>query len=382
MKTKLLFSFIFLFSLIFNVLLSQTPVSPTRLSISDVNCACTSCKLTWDHSPGAGSYIVYIYKNSFKDMVSELIATKGAGPYNYITISGLATIDLISPSSYTFRVQACNGMGCSVQSSGVNLYRSSAKPSTPLNLVATKLNCTDVNVSWNASSGQPTGYNIYENNILKASTTGTNYRLTNLKSSIYNYKVEAFNTCGTSSSSSESSVTIDLPGPVTNLTWHQFGSAYVLLWNMPISGPVHHYGVYQNYPTGTNYGPIYPTNFGLSGLAPSSMYVFTVTAINSDGCSSTGVTTGFSVKSAKYDENDNLDNESQKLEVLVSTSDNVIIVSGALSFNATIFDISGKKVFENIILNGFVNIASLKQGIYVLHIKSEGNTLIKKFVKQ
>ncbi len=61
----------------------------------------------------------------------------------------------------------------------------------------------------------------------------------------------------------------------------------------------------------------------------------------------------------------------------------IIQTSGDLTEKiATVFDITGKRVYNQKLLNNELNVSSLQNGVYFLRIESNGKRLIKKFVKK
>ena len=49
---------------------------------------------------------------------------------------------------------------------------------------------------------------------------------------------------------------------------------------------------------------------------------------------------------------------------------------------ATIFDVTGKRVFNQMITNNELNVSSLQGGVYFLRIESDGRSITRKFIKK
>ena len=49
---------------------------------------------------------------------------------------------------------------------------------------------------------------------------------------------------------------------------------------------------------------------------------------------------------------------------------------------ATIFDVTGKRVFNQMIINNELNVSNLQGGIYFLRIESNGRSLRREFIKK
>ena len=71
-----------------------------------------------------------------------------------------------------------------------------------------------------------------------------------------------------------------------------------------------------------------------------------------------------------------------KILLYPNPTNDKLFVEGLTNFDATIFDLTGKKVLEIVNANRSIDMSELKPGIYMLHLTSEGNTYVKKVVKQ
>lgn len=79
----------------------------------------------------------------------------------------------------------------------------------------------------------------------------------------------------------------------------------------------------------------------------------------------------------------NLDNlNSENVNLYPNPASDEILVKGLSGFNAEVFDLSGRKLNGISNSGASINISGLNPGIYVVHIKSNGITYIKRIVKQ
>jgi chitodextrinase len=106
------------------------------------------------------------------------------------------------------------GAGCDI--GAYELVQSgSGTPSVPTGLTVTGTTSSSVSLSWNASSGSPTGYTVYRNGKAIGTTggpTATTYTdVTASPSTTYTYTVDAFS--GSSHSAQSSAVQVSTPAP-------------------------------------------------------------------------------------------------------------------------------------------------------------------------
>jgi endonuclease I/chitodextrinase len=90
---------------------------------------------------------------------------------------------------------------------GTVITTDSTAPTTPTNLVASSLTATSCTLSWSASSDNVgvTGYNIYQNNVLKTTVSGTSVNISGLTAATtYSFYVRAKDAAGNISASSTS----------------------------------------------------------------------------------------------------------------------------------------------------------------------------------
>ncbi|MGE0076680.1 MAG: M4 family metallopeptidase, partial [Bacteroidales bacterium] len=165
-------------------------------------------------------------------------------------------------------------------------------PTAPTNLASSNITESSVSLSWTASTDNVavTGYDIYRNGTLLATTTSTSYSVTGLTASTtYTFYVKAKDAAGNVSSASSTisvttSVSTDTEAPTapTSLASASLtSSSFTLSWtastdNVAVTG----YNVYQD---GTLLGTVTTTSYSVTGLTASTTYSYTVKAKDAAG---------------------------------------------------------------------------------------------------
>jgi chitodextrinase len=164
--------------------------------------------------------------------------------------SGSAAVDAIAASTSGCTgttdqrgITRPQGTGCDIGAYEL-VQTGSGTPSVPTGLTVTGTTATSVSLSWNASSGSPTGYTVYRNGKSVGTTGGpsaTTYTdLTASPSTTYTYTVDAFSGSSHSAQSAPVQATTPAPGGTTAVqggavsTASQATSATITL-----SSPVH-----------------------------------------------------------------------------------------------------------------------------------------------
>lgn len=135
------------------------------------------------------------------------------------------------------------GPGCDI--GAYELVQSgSGTPTVPAGLKVTGTTASSVSLSWNASSGNPTGYTVYRNGKSVGTTGGPNATtytdLTASPSTTYSYTVDAFSGTNHSAQSSAVQATTPAPGATTAVQGGSVSTAsQVTSTTISLSAPVH-----------------------------------------------------------------------------------------------------------------------------------------------
>jgi fibronectin type 3 domain-containing protein len=185
---------------------SVPTLTATAASSSQINLSWTA---STDNTGGSGLRAYQIYRSGV------FLATSTTTTYSD---AGLA-----AGTTYCYTVLAYDNAGnnsaqsaskCATTSGGSTL------PSVPTGLTATAVSSSQINLSWNASTGA-TGYNIYRAGVLLTTTTTTSYQNISLSAGTqYCYTVAAYNSTGTSAqSTSQCATTAAASQIISTSTW-------------------------------------------------------------------------------------------------------------------------------------------------------------------
>jgi chitodextrinase len=274
---------------------TQPPSTPTNLTAS--NTTPTSTDLTWNASTdnvGVTGYRVYVDGN---------LETTTANT-NY-TVTGLS-----AGTTYNMEVSAIDAAGNESGRASTNVTTptpDTQAPSVPTNLVASNVTQNSTDLSWDASTDNVgvTGYRVYVDGNLEATTANTNYTVTGLSAgTTYNMEVSAIDAAGNESGRASTNVTTPTPDTqapsvptnlvASNVTQNSAG----LSWNASSDNVgVTGYNVYLN---GNLLGDTPNTNFNLTGLSPETTYNVGVSALDAAGNESGQATTSFTTTPVVY----------------------------------------------------------------------------------
>lgn len=355
----------------------ENPSAPTNLIVTNITTI--TVNLIWKASTdnvGVVCYVVYIGSDSLS------------------TVTGLGyTVTGLTPSTrYSFSVKAKDAAGnkslsSNIASTKTHILPDTECPTTPIDLAAYDTSSTNVRLTWVGSTdnSKVTGYRIYVNNELYASSSATEFIVTDLlPDSTYTMYIIAYDAAANlSDTSNEVCITtlhgIDVipPSIPQGLTVYNLTSEQISFRWDPATDNDELYG-YQIYVNEELLTTTTLTEFSLIDLLPNTIYTFYVRAIDVSGnvsgpslkisASTNGIvgirgTSTFSLLTFIIGDN--------RMDILVPSEVQYIE-------KAEIYNLSGRLVYNsNAILEyQIINIdqADFSKGIYILVLK--GNTFM------
>jgi chitodextrinase len=261
---------------------TTAPSVPASLAASAITQ--TSLTLSWSASSDAVGVTGYkIYKG---------------GVYHGSSITTNSSITgLTANTNYSFTVSAYDAAGNNSVVSSILTVKTLAAPDTtapsvPASLAASAITQTSLTLSWSASSDAVgvTGYKIYKGGVYHGSSITTNSSITGLTANTnYSFTVSAYDAAGNNSVvSSILAVTTLASADTTPPSKPYIGSAFgisstklTISWqastdNVAVTG----YKVFQN---GSQIATSVTNQYTAVGLAPSTNYIFSVSAYDAAG---------------------------------------------------------------------------------------------------
>ena len=254
---------------------STDTVAPTAPTLAASGTAQTTTTLSWS---GATDNVAVTGYDVYKDGV--LLASTALSTYS---VTGL-----VASTTYSFTVKAKDAGGnASVASNAVSVTTLAPVPDTTAptaaTITASGTTSTTTNLSWSGATDNVavTGYDVYKDAVLLASTTSTTYAVTGLvASTAYSFTVKAKDAAGNVSVASNAvavtTLTPDTTAPTaptvtasgttatsTNLSWTGATD------NVAVTG----YDVYQG---ATLKASVTTTSYAVTGLTASTAYTFSV----------------------------------------------------------------------------------------------------------
>jgi len=229
----------------------------------------------------------------------------GTGPWREIERVSAATREyestgLAAATEYTWRVTACNSVGCSPPSNEATATTHPLPPGAPGALGATAVSSSQITLSWSAPGGPIAEYRIERSGgassgfalVTTVAGTATGHADTGLTpATTYTYRVQACNAGGCSAYSNQASaITFPLPpGAPGGIAAAVMSSSRIdLSWNAS-SGTVDGYVVERRTGTSSPFAVLDTvagnTAYQDDGLAPATSYTYRVRAYNSGGYS-------------------------------------------------------------------------------------------------
>lgn len=196
---------------------TEAPTTPTNVVAN--NQTTTTIDLSWTDSTdniGVTGYNIYV-----DNVLTKQVATTS------VKLTGL-----IPNTSYAIQVEAKDLINNkSAKSTTVNstTTQDSTAPSIPTNIVASNISGTTFKLSWNAATDDTavTGYDVFVNNIFKASTTDLTYTVTGLtKSTAYTASILAKDAANNKSAKS-TAINVTTTDGASNGVTELFISEYV-----------------------------------------------------------------------------------------------------------------------------------------------------------
>ena len=269
---------------------TENPTNPLNLVATNVTQ--TTVYLSWSASTDNVAVTNYrVYNNGTQLLTS-------AGNVTNFTVTGLSPNTIYN---LTVRaVDASNNESSNSNNQGFTtipaVTSDTTAPTAPLNLIASNITETTVDLSWTASTDNiaVAGYNIYNNfSLINSVGNITNFSLTGLnQNSNYNIFIRAFDAAGNESTDSNvenfttnASVDTEAPTAPINLVASNITETTVdLSWTASTDNvSVVDYQIYNNgdllIPSTGGAG----TTFALTGLSQSTTYNITVRAMDAAG---------------------------------------------------------------------------------------------------
>jgi uncharacterized protein YxeA len=225
------------------------PAAPTGLTCEAISSS--QIDLSWDASTGADGYNIYRC-NGTSCTPTTLVHNQSGTSWSDTELSPNTT--------YRYRITAYNEAGESDYSSIVSCTTQGVPPETPTGLNCTAVSSFQIDLSWDASTGAD-GYNIYRCNGTSCTPTTlvhtestTSWSDTGLTSStIYRYRITAYNEAGESDYSSiVSCTTDDNPEAAWNKTFGGLNGDYGYSVQQTLDGGFIVTGTTASYGAGNN----------------------------------------------------------------------------------------------------------------------------------
>ncbi|MGH7597289.1 MAG: fibronectin type III domain-containing protein, partial [bacterium] len=230
--------------------------------------------------------------------------TGAAGTYAEIDtvaagVTSYSSTGLSAATPYFYRVRAHNAGGASAYSSEAGATTAPNPPTAPSGLTATTVSHSQINLEWNDDASSENGFIIERKTgaggtyavIDSASANDTTYASTGLSGSTgYYYRVRAYNAGGNSPYSNEANATTlpDPPAAPGSLTAAAVSSSRIDLAWSDNSSDEDGFKIWLKTAADSTYAQIATaaanaTSYSSTGLNPSTIYFYKVSAYNANG---------------------------------------------------------------------------------------------------
>ena len=154
------------------------PTAPTNVVASDDGCG--QVVVTW--TAGTGD-------------IDEYRIERNGTQVGIVTTPPLTFTDNVAAGTYAYTVVSfSSGENCPPAESAPDNGTSHALPSVPTNLAAAAPNCTDVDLTWTASTGEVNGYTVQRDGVTIALTATNSYSDATVNDNlVHTYRVAAYN---------------------------------------------------------------------------------------------------------------------------------------------------------------------------------------------
>ncbi len=263
---------------------ANVPKAPSGLSASPASASLIN--LQWQVSATSG--VTYsVYEGTVSGATTTLIASG-------LTTTTYGASGLADSTTYYFTVKAANSAGTSAASNQASATTQTLPATPPTNLTATAASSTQINLTWAAVSNTGATYSVYlgtqsgaTNTLVASGISGTTYTAPNLTASTtYYFTVRSVSAGGTSSPSTQASATTlsaAAPNAPSNLTALAVSASEIdIAWSASTTAGVT-YSIFSG--TAQISSGVTTTTYAATGLAASTLYSFTVKAVNANGSS-------------------------------------------------------------------------------------------------
>jgi hypothetical protein len=379
------------------------PAAPSNLAATPAGTS--SISLTWaDNSTNETSFV--LMQSSSSGGIFNKLITLPANSTSYTDVG------LGSSATYYYKIQATNAGGNSTWSNEASAKTDTPPatiPAAPSNLITTATGTSVINLTWTDNATNETSYVLQRSlssgsgfvTIATLTANTTSYSNTGLNSSTtYYFKVQAVNSAGSSAWSNVSSATTTTSGPPaapSSLTAKAAGCNSIVLTWVDNSGNETSFNLSRSTTQSGTYStiatlPANTTTYTNTGLTKGKKYYYKVRAINSAGNSAwsnttSAIATCTTLKSGQLAESADLNPETINGSIKVfpnPVSDgwfNLILPDEA-KFPVTIQlnSVTAQMVMQKELFNNsnVIETAGLKNGLYILTVRSEGNIQTQK----